>query len=67
MMENPEYLDVRKLYKGVQTKENFNLDKKGKNCHCIMEFSAIRPRERPKKPIYGPVEGEKPKPRPIFL
>ena len=50
MMGNPEYLDVRKLYKGVQTKENFNEEKRGKNCHCIMEFSAIRPREKPKKP-----------------
>ena len=44
--ENPEYLDVRNLDKGIQTKENLDPLKKGKNCHCFLEFSAIRPREK---------------------
>ena len=43
-MENPEYLDVRNLHKGIQVKENAEPHKQGKNCHCIMEFMAIRPR-----------------------
>ena len=46
--EHPEYLDVRKLYRGIQTKENNEPHKKGKNCHCIMEFSALRMREKKK-------------------
>lgn len=51
-MENPEYLDVRNIHKGVQTKE-FVEAKKGKNCHCFLEFTAIRPRERKSKLTQG--------------
>jgi len=42
-MENPEFLDVRNIHKGVQIKENVEPHKKGKNCHCILEFTAHRP------------------------
>lgn len=66
-MENPEYLDVRNLDKGVQVKENIEPHKKGKNCHCILEFSAIRPRER-RKPAHGnSAENNQARARPIFL
>lgn len=50
--ENPEYLDVRHLEKGIQTKEHIEPHKRGKNCHCILEFCALRPRER-KKQAHG--------------
>lgn len=46
--EHPDYLNVRKLYQGIQQKENQEPHKKGKNCHCIMEFSALRMREKKK-------------------
>ena len=66
-MENPEFLDVRNLHRGVQVKENIEPHKRGKNCHCILEFCAIRPRER-KKPTHG-ASGDvtQPRARPIFL
>lgn len=66
-MENPEYLNVRKLNEGVQVKDNMDPSKKGKNCHCIMEFSAIRPREKKKPAQQASAEANQPKHRPIFL
>ena len=66
-MENPEYLDVRNIHKGVQKKE-FCEAKKGKNCHCFLEFTAIRPRERKSKLTLGSTaENGQPRARPIFL
>lgn len=42
-LENPQYLDIRKLDLGVRNKTDKEYKgrcKKGKNSHCIMEFSA---------------------------
>ena len=41
---NPEFFDVRKIYKGVQTKTdpNANGKKAGTNCHCILEFTKFK-------------------------
>lgn len=64
-MENPEFLDVRNMHKGVQLKENIEPHKRGKNCHCIIELCAVRPRER-KKPGAS-AENTQPRPRPIFI
>ena len=44
-MENPNYLDIRNLGKGVQSKESEEYKgrgKKGKNSHCLLEFKAVR-------------------------
>ena len=38
-MENPYYLDIRNLAKGVQTKDKSG--KGGKNSHCFIEFTAL--------------------------
>jgi hypothetical protein len=36
-MENPRYINIRNLDKGVQIKEEGEY-KKGSNSHCIIEF-----------------------------
>ena len=66
-MENPEYLDVRNVDKGVQVKELVADHKKGKNCHCIIELCAVRPRERRKITHGSSAEQSIPRSRPIFL
>jgi len=43
-MENPYFLDIRKLHKGIQNKrdlEEAKQGKKGSNSHCIIEFTAL--------------------------
>ena len=73
-MENPEYLDVRNLHKGVQVKDNIDPLKKGKNCHCFIELCAIRPREK-RKLYNAPQSGaanksqdqNQPRPRPMYI
>jgi hypothetical protein len=43
-MENPMYIDIRHLDRGIQNKQSPDYkgrSKKGKNSHCIIELSAI--------------------------
>ena len=43
-MENPNYIDIRNLAKGVQNKNSPDYKgrcKKGKNSHCLIEFSSV--------------------------
>ena len=51
-MENPEYLDVRNLHKGVQTKENIEPHKQGKNCHCNDKFAKLVSKKSPTRKIH---------------
>lgn len=44
-MENPNFIDIRNISKGVQSKNSPDYkgrSKKGKNSHCIFEFSAVQ-------------------------
>lgn len=43
-MENPQFIDIRRLEKGIQSKEGPNYKgrgKKGKNSHCIIELTSV--------------------------
>ncbi len=48
-LENPLFLDIRNIEKGVQNKETNDYkgrNKRGKNSHCIMEFTSVQSKNK---------------------